>query len=279
MGSKITYKHGQKIGSCIYLNEQQRRTNSYLRRRAKFRCKCGKEFIATIEDVKSGHTKSCGCFINSKTLSHGYCRRGANIPPEYQVWVAMKYRCLNENEPSYKDYGGRGITVCKRWLHSFENFISDMGFRPSPKHSLDRIDNDGNYKPSNCRWATNAEQMSNRRNTKIITFNGETMGIDGWAERLGLSYNALHDRLFVKKWTLDRALTEYRNNNGTPQLLTFNNKTLPIKEWAKKIGIYPSTIRRRLKRGWTLKMALTNPKISLNERRRSRKKKGDNAPV
>ena len=114
----------------------------------------------------------------------------------------MKARCAPGGSP---DYAGRGITVCERWRTSFAAFLGDMGPRPTPQHSIDRIDNDGNYEPGNCRWATRSQQMRNTRCTRRITFNGETLGVRDWAERIGISTPGLFYRL--EYWPVDVALT------------------------------------------------------------------------
>jgi len=101
------------------------------------------------------------------------------------TWAAMIQRCSNTNHKEYPNYGGRGITICERWRSSFENFLADMGTKPSPKHSIDRIDNNGNYEPSNCRWVTQKEQMHNLRKNVFITFDGETLVVAEWARRVG----------------------------------------------------------------------------------------------
>lgn len=98
--------------------------------------------------------------------------------PEYRVWITMKARCLNPKRSNYKNYGGRGITVCPRWVQSFESFYADMGAKPSPSHTLDRIDNDKNYEPENCRWSTPKEQQNNRRNTIWVVYRGRTMSLE-----------------------------------------------------------------------------------------------------
>lgn len=123
-------------------------------------CFCGKEFIGRKDRIKIGKKRSCGC------LNHKLSKTN-----EYKIWVAMRSRCSCVTGSSYKNYGGRGIRVCERW-NSFTNFLSDMGPRPSKNHSIDRINNDGNYEPSNCRWATWKEQQSNRRTSYKILYGG-----------------------------------------------------------------------------------------------------------
>lgn len=134
-------------------------------------------------------------------VTHGHS--GTSL---YKTWERMRQRCHNPNSNSYGNYGGRGIVVCERWLSSFENFLADMGERPEGK-TLDRYpDNDGNYEPGNCRWATNAEQKRNTRRTKMITFNGKTLCMRDWAALVGVSESQFWKRI-NKGWPLERALT------------------------------------------------------------------------
>ena len=132
-------------------------------------CICGKTKLVWALSLKSGKTQSCGCLQKEKTslfkTTHG--QTASHLPnketKEYKAWCLMKYRCNNPNYKEFNNYGGRGITVCDRWLHSFENFFEDMGKKPTSKHTLDRKDPNGNYEPSNCRWATQSQQVKNRR--------------------------------------------------------------------------------------------------------------------
>lgn len=139
------------------------------------------------------------------TSRHGHSA-GGEISPEYQSWYSMRCRCNNPNASNYARYGGRGIRVHERW-DVFENFLADLGPRPSPSHTLDRIDVDGNYEPGNCRWATWQEQHRNRRNNHRLSFRGETLTVQEWSERIGIPVKTLHERL-RRGLSTERALTQ-----------------------------------------------------------------------
>ncbi len=196
---------------------------------------------------------------------------------EFNSWMGMRKRCFNPANKRYKDYGGRGITICARWMDSFLNFLEDMGEKPSPQHSLDRIDNNGNYEPSNCRWATRIEQARNKRNNKILSFEDLNLTVSEWAERLHVSKSFLFGRL-KNGWTIQRALTEppvppganSHNNKGNManiyaqtlprRFYTFDGKTLHARAWADITGIGKTTIEMRInKYGWSIEKALTTP--------------------
>lgn len=144
-------------------------------------------------------------------ITHGHSK-GRTMSPTYRSWITMRDRCRNPNCPKYADYGGRGITIDPRW-ESFERFLADMGERPAGR-TLDRRNNDQGYSPDNCRWATRGEQARNQRRTHNITFNGETMCLQDWAERLGIAAHTLYYRLTKHGWSLDRALTTPGMNRG-----------------------------------------------------------------
>lgn len=137
---------------------------------------------------------------NKRNQTHGL-----RYTPEYKTWSSMKERCLNSQHPSYKNYGGRGIKICDRWLNNAEAFYKDMGKRPEGM-SLDRIDNEGNYEPSNCRWATQKEQRNNTRQNRYITWDNKTRTISQWSDETGISQAAITIRLNRLSWSIGKAL-------------------------------------------------------------------------
>lgn len=139
------------------------------------RCDCGTELPVQVTYLRGGTQKSCGCWRRDKHMTHG-----RSHTPEWNVWCGIIDRCYRQNSTVYDNYGGRGIAVCDLWRESFSNFFADMGTMPSPKHSIDRIDNEGHYEPGNCRWATSSEQMSNQRTRRT-----SASGVKGitWIER------------------------------------------------------------------------------------------------
>lgn len=193
---------GRQFERLQVIEEVERRGRT---RRWRCRCACGNERIVQQGNLVSGHTLSCGCLgqehATAAKVRHGHAG-WKKQSPEYRVWTGIMSRCRNPNEPAYPNYGGRGISICARW-HDFRNFLADMGLRPSPHHSIDRIDNDGPYAPDNCRWATRIEQNRNTRASRIITWNGQARHLKAWAEETGIKYKTLHARL-QKGWSLDR---------------------------------------------------------------------------
>ena len=173
---KIELELGSRYGNLTIVKEVEPAYNSKMEiiRRVECNCDCGNNAIVRLLNLRYGNTKSCGCGqrkISSLTMSktllkHGRNKKG-NTKPEYVSWQSMKQRCYNTNKDNFSNYGGRGIKVCDRWKDSFINFFTDMGERPEG-YTLDRINNDGNYELSNCRWATYKEQRNNQRKNILI---------------------------------------------------------------------------------------------------------------
>lgn len=172
-------------------------------------CDCGQCKNIRGSDLRSGKTHSCGCLIRKALIErstiHGHCKRGQKSKP-HRIWEHMIQRCGNPNDTNYPYYGGRGIIVCGRWLESFENFLKDMGEPPTIKHTLERVDNNRNYCPSNCCWATRKDQARNKRNNHLITHKGKTQCLEAWANEFGIESSLLRYRL--KHWSIEKSLTE-----------------------------------------------------------------------
>lgn len=166
------------------------RTTRRGRKAWRCKCDCGGEVVACYADLKSGHTSSCGCIKREKDKELGdrHATHRLTKTRVYKIWKGIAARCLNRKSPGYRNYGGRGIGVCKSWRR-FENFLADMGEPPTVKHSIDRIDNDKGYSKENCRWATAIEQARNKRNTCWVFHRGQKMALRQYAEEVGVSYN------------------------------------------------------------------------------------------
>ena len=164
------------------------------------RCECGTVRVVAAGELIHGKSKSCG----------KYCaKKGPHVKahPLYSCWRCIKSRCYNPASASFVNYGGRGITVCKEWRDDFRQFAADMGPRP-PRHSIDRRDNNGNYCPENCRWATCVAQCNNKRSNRRFTINGETKTLTEWARISGVCPRTVSTRINKSKWTIEKALSE-----------------------------------------------------------------------
>lgn len=172
----------------------------------RFRCDCGNETVARISHVKSGQIKGCGCSVG-RTTKHGHWI-GDEPTPEWLAWHTAKNRCTNPNNQAWGDYGGRGIRMCDRWLNDFGAFIADMGPRPSPKHSLDRVNNSLGYEPGNCAWRTRIEQSRNRRDNRMVEYDGRRVCV---TEAMEIAGSPVRIDVVVKRlnagWRVDDALT------------------------------------------------------------------------
>lgn len=174
------------------------------------KCECGKVKEVRTDKLISGNTKSCGCFSRFK-LGQESLRKTHNLShtPIYNLWLGIKNRCNNENSEDYKDYGERGIKIFEEWINSFEKFydyiINNLGDKPSSEYSLDRINNDEGYIPNNIRWATILEQANNRRNNRILEYNGEKYTVMEWSRKVGINRLTITKRL-KRGWSIEKAL-------------------------------------------------------------------------
>lgn len=232
----------------------------------KCKCECGQETVVGFGNLKSGHTESCGCLLKSKiktmNKTHGFCGTST-----YRSWQGMKRRCnenqlLNSGNPS--KYLEKGIKFCERW-EKFENFLEDMGERPGREYSLDRIDNNGDYCPENCKWSTFKEQAVNKDNNVRWFFNGQEKTVTEWAEELGVPNSLLYARVDKLGWSVEKTLStphkknKYKRKFG--KTLTFNGETLTIKEWSQRTGLEAGVIRARRNKGLPIEKILgENPR-------------------
>ncbi len=168
-------------------------------------CECGAQTTATVSDLRSGHTKSCGC-LSAERMRAMRTTHGRSDTPEYNIWQGMLSRCYNPHSKIYRHYGGRGIKVCERWHTSFEKFFADMGKRPSRRHSVERINNNADYSPQNCQWATRVKQANNTRQNHYATYLGKTQSIADWARELNIPYHRLRARI-LRGVSIERAFT------------------------------------------------------------------------
>jgi hypothetical protein len=172
-------------------------------------CDCGNMTIATIGKLRSGHSKSCGCLIKDATRKRSY-KHGKIDTRIYGIWTGMKTRCDNPKRSKYARYGARGVTVCKEWREDFKAFYDwAMQNGYSENLSIDRINVDGDYEPSNCKWSTDIEQMNNMSTNVKVTYNGKTQTIAEWSRETGIPYGTLHQRIYRYNFSPERALNEF----------------------------------------------------------------------
>lgn len=265
-------------------------------RRTLWKCECEDKNIVVVSanSLKMGNTKSCGCLRKGVNKKHGLSHLKC-----YNSWADMMYRCYNKNSSAYHNYGGRGITVCDRWRDKemgVLNFFEDMG-EPQGDMTIDRINNDGNYEPSNCRWASPKEQSRNRRTNINLTFNGETHCILDWSKILNISRTTItrrkaknlsteqilkktKEKIKITVNNIQYTIKEISNIVGEKQdtircrishgwpiekimekkvkkLINFNNKSLTLSGWSKELNITYKRLHYRLSRGWSIEKAFS----------------------
>lgn len=255
---------GRRIGRLTVISEtDERRSGSVV---WLCKCDCGTYKRISANGLRSGRVLSCGCYNKEKDRTHGLTHTRL-----YRIWDSMVSRCSNPNEPEYKNYGGRGITFCEEWrdFGKFYEWAYANGYDENAKRgdcTIDRIDVNGNYEPSNCRWVDMKVQCRNRRNNVVIECDGEKHCLSEWAEILGVPYQQLSSR-YRRGWSPYEILhgrervipTETYRNRATNRLLTYKGETHCAVEWAEILGMNVNTIRGRLHRGWSDERTLATP--------------------
>lgn len=211
---------GQRFGRLVVIDEAPRqlaKRGDYYRTRWLCRCDCGNVLEVNANSLKNGSSKSCGCLRreleSERATKHGFTK-GYKVESLYSVWNAMKLRCYNPNNKAYKNYGGRGITMCDEWLNDYATFRSwaiANGYDENAKYgdcTLDRIDVNGPYCPDNCRWANAVEQQNNTRKNHYITYNGATKSIAEWARETGIADDTIYQRIGKLGWDPIKAITK-----------------------------------------------------------------------
>lgn len=249
---------GKRFGMVVVVGKDNAQShfnsNSWI-----FQCDCGKVFSNIPSRIINGYKKSCGCHKGKGNLKHGL-----SGDPFFGTWEGMMGRCYNSSADSFKNYGGRGIQVCEDW-HNVESFINWAHETCACKKglSLDRIDNNGNYSPENCRWVPLKKQNHNKRNTRFETINGETRPFVEWCELYGMDKNVVRLRTDSLGWDIERALTQKYNESKCGHhgghFVRIGERTENVSTWCKELGLSRSTYRRRIKAGWDDVSALIIP--------------------
>lgn len=242
---------GQRFSrlEVIELNNKEKSGNRY---RYYWKCLCDCKTIINVRTdcLTSGYVRSCGCLHNEQaiknfTAHYSHEQSGTRL---YGIWQKMKGRCFNSNTPCYKRYGGRGITVCDEWKNGFQAFYEwSMSNGYSDDLTIDRIDNNGNYEPSNCRWVTNKEQSLNRRTNVIVQYNGKTMTLIEASQESGLPYSALSSRW--SKGIRGNELFAEVAPKGNKREILYDGKIISLKELSEITGINLNTLKTRYRSG------------------------------
>jgi hypothetical protein len=211
MGRKLDLKNGDIFGRLELINIHVEKTKYGYK--GLWKCLCGKENLYINSKVVSGHTNSCGCYRADRRIEvntvHGHSLKH-NESSEYRTWQKLKDRCLNTNNPDYHYYGGRGIAVCEEWKNSFEQFLKDMGNKPSIKHSIDRKNNELGYSKENCHWVLQSIQINNRRNTIKVFYNDTIYSLKQVCNLLNLKYASVLYQ-YNKNQILPNNIKKYEN--------------------------------------------------------------------
>ena len=259
--SKLQDITGQRFSRLVVLERAGRAPSGHVT--WKCRCDCGNEVVAYGLSLKCGNTRSCGCIrkeqLRERNRTHDLKQGNEST---YNSWANMKSRCNDKNNPDYHYYGGRGITHDPRWA-DFKNFFEDMGPKPDDSLTIERIDNNGNYCKENCKWGTRKEQARNKSNNRYLTYNGDTLLLSEWADKLGINKGTIYLRL-RKGWPLEKVLVKGRE---PVRLLTYQGETLNLSQWSRKLGLSSKAVHLRLSKGWSVEEALSTPRIPSGQTR------------
>lgn len=248
---------GQKFGKLLILTDNERKNNTsnlYCR----CLCDCGNEKLIRKSCILNGNTKSCGCLAKDAHKNRE-SYHGDSDTTEYTTYTCMKYRCYNPKNHAYKDYGGRGITVCDRWMgkNGYKNFISDMGYKNNPELTLERIDNEKGYSPENCIWATRKAQATNRRTTTKYKYLGKELTLNEWSKSTGIHKSTLYYRVIMLKWSIKKAI---ETPIFKPKTFLYKNNMLTLREIAIEENIDFNLLSTRvLTLNWNLNRAIETP--------------------
>jgi len=228
------------------------------------RCDCGVVCVYPSAYLTRGRNTHCGCQSPRGNYGKSMKRHGLSGTPEHSAWSSMIERCKDRRPKVRKYYLDKGITVCDRWADSVENFLSDMGPKPGPEYSLDRIDGSRGYSPENCRWATLSTQNRNRSISRFVEAFGERKTLVEWSEEFGIAHATIAARL-NNGWSPDDALLRpvkpYTDHGAKNETITFKGKSLTLLQWAKELGIKSGTLSARRCQGWSVEKMLTTPTL------------------
>jgi hypothetical protein len=247
---------GLRFGKLVVLNMEGHSKDGHITWRCK--CDCGKEKVVMGKMLTIGKTQSCGC-LRAENLRKIATTHGKSNTKLNSVWLSMRGRCLNSNNWAYHNYGGRGIKVCEEWNNfaAFYKWAIENGYKD--KLTIDRINNNGNYEPSNCRWATAKEQANNKRTNHYVEYHGERKTMSQLSDEHNINYSNTKNRINVFKWDIEKAVSTPPNTEKR-RFLTCNGKTQTISQWARETGISRSAIECRIdKSKWSVEKALTTP--------------------
>jgi hypothetical protein len=228
-------------------------------------CECGNRIVTRGTSLRYGSSKSCGCLrlekVRDANTIHGLSGNHTFKPRLYRIWQNMKQRCYNSKAGKYHIYGGKGIKVCDEWLNDyliFHKWAIANGYKNNL--TLDRINNNGDYCPENCRWATYKQQARNTAQNRLITFHGKTKTLQDWANELGFKYKTLSSRLLDYGWSIEKAFTTPIGKH-MKRKIAYGGEVRSLSEWAKKLGINYKILHKRIYlQGWSVEKAFNQLK-------------------